>query len=114
MAEQPQYWVSTEALHPGMILAESVTSAGGMLLAPEGTALTRRHLRQMRLWGISGAQIVTTAEEHEATFAPTSAISQWLAIDERDPFMHELAELARDRYARYQQKAARERERSRV
>ena len=33
MAEQPNSWLSTAALHPEMILAEAVVSAGGMLLA---------------------------------------------------------------------------------
>jgi hypothetical protein len=102
MAEQPNLWLSTEALHPGMILAEPVVSAGGMPLAPTGTTLTRRHLRQMRHWGIAGAEIAMPSAATQTTDSiPPSVINQWLALDDSDPFMHALAEIARDRYERH-------------
>jgi len=103
MVEQPNLWISTEALHPGMILAEPVVSKGGIPLAPAGTALTRRHLRQMRQWGIAGAEVaMPLATTQAADPVPPSVINQWLAINERDPFMKALAEIARDRYERHQ------------
>ncbi|MBA3826901.1 MAG: hypothetical protein H0X24_23785, partial [Ktedonobacterales bacterium] len=110
----PNLWLSTEALRPTMVLAEDVVSGGGMLLAATGTPLTRRHLRQMHHWGISGAQIAAPPRADDANHAPTqSAVSQWLTLDERDPFMSELAEVARALYARHQRAATRDAEGSR-
>lgn len=116
MAEVATVMLSTEALRPGMVLAEDLVSAGGMLLAVDGTALTRRHVRQMRQWGIVGAQIKAAGAE-DVTLPPLAAqtaVSHWLQVDERDPFMHELAQMARERYARHQRAAARELEGSGV
>ena len=59
----------------------------------------------MRHWGIAGARIAAPHAEDTHPLPP-SVVSQWLALDERDPFMHALADVARDRYARHQREAA--------
>lgn len=109
--------ISIAEVQPGMVLAEDAHDAQGRLLMPQGTTLTTRHQRQLRQWGVEVVAVLrSSAPDHHAA-PPASAlppIGELLHLDERDPFMRELAQLARDRYARYQRRAARPKEGSRV
>jgi hypothetical protein len=44
-------------IKPGMILAQPITNFQGVLLLPQGTKLTERHINLMKSWGVTGAEI---------------------------------------------------------
>jgi hypothetical protein len=56
----------------GMVLARPVVSPQGQLLAPKGTALTARHVRLFRMWGVTEADI----EGHGGEAAPVTPFSE--------------------------------------
>jgi hypothetical protein len=110
MASAAALTISVAEIQPGMVLAEAAQDARGRLLAPAGMILTRRHQRQMRQWGVAVVAIHAASAPERAIdpVVPTSlTVHELVQIDERDPFMRELAQMARDRYARHQQQAAR-------
>ncbi len=118
MASMAALTISVAEIQPGMVLAEDAQDARGRLLAPAGTSLTRQQQRQMRQWGVAVVAIrAESAPEGAAARLPAPtpfAMHALMQIDERDPFMRELAQMARDRYARHQQQAARLKEGGRV
>jgi hypothetical protein len=116
MKQSPTVTLSAAQSQPGMVLAEAVYDAQERLLIPQGTTLTQRHQRQMRQWGVESVTITAaSAPEHRSlTPTPPPSVGELLQLDERDPFMRELAHLARNRYARHQQQATRPKEGSRT
>ncbi len=102
---EPQVIISVEEIRPGMVLAAPAIDRRGRMLAPIGVVLTQQLQRQLRL---CGAEAVTVAAASMPPPMPAEAeppqvrVSEWWQLDERDPFMHALARLARERYARYQ------------
>jgi hypothetical protein len=73
--------VPVDDLHAGMVLSEDVHDAQGRLLMPRGTALTDRHLRAFRLWGILGVRI--RGDEAEDTGSRPAISATILAEAER-------------------------------
>lgn len=57
--------LNIDALEPGMILAEDLTTAEGRMLLPRGAMLTEAHIRTCRVWGIMEALIQGEDEEAE-------------------------------------------------
>ncbi len=112
----PTLTISAAQIEPGMVLAEPVCDAQGRLLIPPGTTLTQRHQRRLRQWDLERVVIVSASAPHHQRQAPTASrsVGELLQLDEREPFMRELARLARMRYARYQQQAALPKEGSRA
>ena len=49
--------LNIDALEPGMILAEDLTTAEGRMLLPGGAMLSEAHIRTCRVWGIAEASI---------------------------------------------------------
>jgi HD-like signal output (HDOD) protein len=49
--------VNVVDLRPGMVLASNLESRQGRLLLPEGSVLEERHLRILRIWGITEADV---------------------------------------------------------
>ena len=49
--------INIEDIRPGMILAESVKDRRGRVLLGEGSGITERHLKILRMWGITEADI---------------------------------------------------------
>lgn len=110
--------VGVEAIIPGMVLAEEVRDRKGRLLAGNGTLLSVKLQRQMRLWGVE----IVSVERASAPEIPTrlaepveasSTLSELLQIDERDPFMQELARFAQHLYERRKKAERRPKEGSR-
>ena len=117
MADEKTLMIGVEAIQPGMVLAEAACDPRGRMLMPSGTHLTQRHQRQMRLWGVELVTVVATTPATPPAALPLEEapvrIGEWLQIDERDPFMHELARQARALYDRHQRAATRTKEGSR-
>lgn len=44
-------------LHPGMVLSRDINSPNGRLLAAAGSTLADKHLRVMRIWGVTEAEV---------------------------------------------------------
>lgn len=65
-----------DALEPGMILAEDLTTSEGRMLLPRGAMITDAHIRTCRVWGIVEASIQGDEEVDENV--PTS-------LDQLDP-----------------------------
>jgi hypothetical protein len=117
MARDAGVSISLAEVQPGMVLAEAAHDAQGRLLMPPGTTLTTRHQRQLRHWGVEVVVVLASSAPNRHATPPASAlppIGELLHLDERDPFMRELAQMARDRFARHQRRAARPKEGSRV
>ena len=114
MAHEETLMIGVEAMQPGMVLAEDACDARGRMLVPSGTRLTQRHQRQMRLWGVELVTVVASMPALPQVTLPSEdapvRIGEWLQIDERDPFMHELARQARAIYDRHQRAATRKKE----
>lgn len=56
-----------EELEEGMVLAEDIKGSQGNLLLTAGVALTEKHIRVMKTWGISLVQI---EGEEELSYTP--------------------------------------------
>jgi len=65
-----------DALEPGMVLAEDLTTSEGRMLLPRGATITDAHIRTCRVWGIAEANI--QGDEDEDSDYPTS-------LDQLDP-----------------------------
>ena len=117
MPHEETLMIGVEAIQPGMVLAEAVCDPRGRMLVPTGTQLTLQHQRKMRMLGVELVTVVAclppmpSAELPPAD--PPTRVGEWLQIDERDPFMHELARQARAIYDRHQRAATRTKEGSR-
>src|SRR5689334_2011106 len=89
MTQEDTFMVGVEAIQPGMVLAEAACDPQGRMLIPNGTQLTQRHQRQMRLWGVELVTVLATGERAVPTALPTeqgsTRISEWLQLDEREP-----------------------------
>lgn len=68
--------LNIDALEPGMVLAEDLTTAEGRMLLPRGATITDAHIRTCRVWGIVEANI--QGDEDEDVNRPTS-------LDQLDP-----------------------------
>lgn len=55
--------VAGDDLTEGMVLARPAVSPQGQLLAPDRTALTARHIRLFKMWGVTEVDVVG----HEAS-----------------------------------------------
>ena len=61
--------LTIDALEPGMILAEDLTTSEGRLLLPRGAMLTDAHIRTCRVWGV--ADVGIQGDEPEDDDMPT-------------------------------------------
>lgn len=57
--------VSITALRPGMELASDTLDANGRKLVAEGTVITDKHLRILRIWGVTEADVEGVDQEEE-------------------------------------------------
>ena len=57
--------LNIDALEPGMILADDLTTAEGRMLLPRGAMLTDAHIRTCRVWGIAEAAIQGDEDEND-------------------------------------------------
>jgi HD-like signal output (HDOD) protein len=87
--------LSREELVPGMVLAEAVLREDGVLLLPEATALTARHLTLFVSWGVEWA-VVREGQDpaDDANGAPVSVLEEVLAPEQ----LREAAEAIRPRF----------------
>ncbi len=92
--------IAVEAILPGMILAEDVFDQHKHMLMPEGALLSPRHKTQLLRRGVTHVVIdaVRQAAEDGAVRQPLAPLAALISVDDRDPFMHELARLARSRF----------------
>ncbi|MGL1863141.1 MAG: HDOD domain-containing protein [Pseudodesulfovibrio sp.] len=68
--------LTIDALEPGMVLAEDLTTSEGRMLLPRGAVVTEAHIRTCRVWGI--AEAVIQGDEDEDSAHPTT-------LEELDP-----------------------------
>lgn len=54
--------VATHTIEVGAVVAQNVLDLSGRLLVPAGTALTAKHLRAFKIWGVERIAI-TSAED---------------------------------------------------
>jgi hypothetical protein len=65
--------ISIEQLEAGMALKANVCDRSGRMLLPAGIELTDKHLKVLRTWGVSEADIVADNEDgSESVAAPVS------------------------------------------
>lgn len=62
--------VKIDAVEPGMVLAEDLTTTEGRMLLPRGAVITEEHIRTCRIWGIAEASIQGDEEDDDGH--PTS------------------------------------------
>ncbi|MDC0336088.1 HDOD domain-containing protein [Pseudodesulfovibrio sp.] len=62
--------LNIDAVEPGMVLAEDLTTSEGRMLLPRGAVITDAHIRTCRVWGIVSATI--QGDEDEDDQHPTS------------------------------------------
>jgi hypothetical protein len=98
--------VRIDQLEPGMVIVSDVVDRNGRVLLSTGTALTAKHLRVFRMWGVTEADIegiaspdsVPGAEQEEGDRIEEEAaarVSELFARSNRDhPAMAELMRLA--------------------
>lgn len=104
--------IHLDAVQPGMVLAADVIAAPDRLLLGAGLALTDKHLRILRLWGISEVEVAGDAEggggadgDGEMDPARVDAIRRHVdelfrLVDPADPVAAELRRLVTLRLAR--------------
>ncbi len=68
--------LTIDALEPGMVLADDLTTTEGRMLLPRGAMITDAHIRTCRVWGIVEADV--QGEEEEESGYPTT-------LEELDP-----------------------------
>lgn len=68
--------LNIDALEPGMVLADDLTTSEGRMLLPRGSMITDAHIRTCRVWGIAEADI--QGDEEEDNGHPTT-------LEELDP-----------------------------
>lgn len=68
--------LNIDALEPGMVLAEDLTTIEGRMLLPRGAVITEAHLRTCRVWGI--VEAVIQGDDDEGNGHPTT-------LEELDP-----------------------------
>lgn len=56
--------LKTDALEPGMILAEDLKTSEGRMLLPRGAMITEAHIRTCRVWGIVEANVHSDEDEN--------------------------------------------------
>jgi len=61
--------LNLDALEPGMVLAEDLTTPDGRMLLPKGAVLSEAHLRTCRVWGIPEAAIQGEDEDYPTSFS---------------------------------------------
>jgi len=95
-----------DQLEPGMVIGSDVVDRNGRVLLSAGTALTEKHLRVFRMWGVTEADVegiaspeaVPGADEEEGDRVEEEAaarVIQLFARSNRDhPAMVELMRLA--------------------
>ena len=57
--------VAIEELAIGAVVAQNVLDLSGRLLVPAGTALTAKHLRAFKIWGIEKVAIASAEDSAE-------------------------------------------------
>jgi hypothetical protein len=107
ITQQDMAFLNTEDLVPGMVLAESVYDGRGRLLMPAGIELARDHQRQLRRRGVVIVAVVRDSIPRTTAFVDPAMVKNAAqpviaptALPRAEPFMIELARLARERYDR--------------
>ncbi|THB67627.1 MAG: HDOD domain-containing protein [Desulfovibrio sp.] len=58
--------INVDDLCPGMVLARDLTSPKGRMLAPQGCTLEEKHIRIMKIWGVTQADIKDSDQQQVA------------------------------------------------
>jgi len=103
--------INLEDIRSGMILGNDLKDRGGRVLLSGGTEITEKHLKILRMWGITEADIQGIEKEEVASKA-TAQIDPFLLqeaetevnglfrlTDRQHPFIHELSHLVTLRMA---------------
>lgn len=106
--------LTIDALEPGMVLAEDLTTAEGRMLLPRGAVLTKAHIRTCQVWKISEVPIQgdpdeedvypTTLEELDPEVREACKImttQRFVLNDASEPFVKEMARLSVLHQAKY-------------
>jgi len=88
--------VKVDDLKPGMVLAEDVRDPLGRLLISAGTALTDRHGRVLRKWGILAVRIQSEEEE------PGVVVSEELLRQAEEELAERFKHFSRDHPAAFE------------
>lgn len=78
--------IRLEELKLGMVAEGDVLDRNGQRLVPGGTALTEKHLRGLRIWGIKGVDI--RDEGPKGPSAPDPSRMEWGEAQVRKRFLH--------------------------
>ncbi len=73
--------VAIEDLAAGAVVAQNVLDLSGRMLVPAGTALTAKHLRAFKIWGVETVAIASAEDssEPERCVIPRDADPEQLA-----------------------------------
>jgi hypothetical protein len=97
--------INIEDIKPGMILKKELRDRSGLVLLSAGQEVTEKHLKILKMWGITEAEILGV-EREEAASRVTSQIDplmlqeaeakfreEFRHADLKNPFMNELFRL---------------------
>ena len=104
--------INLENIEAGMILRSDIKAKNGMILLRAGNEITQRHLKILRMWGVTEADI--EGEDREEILSKAAAQIDPLLLQEAEakahrlfrhgdrehPFMKELLRLVTLRFAR--------------
>jgi hypothetical protein len=104
--------INLENIRPGMVLARDTKDPNGRVLLVSGTELTEKHLRVLKIWGVSEAEIQGIDQEDVVAQAASqvdpvslknaeaSAAKLFAYSDKSHPAVAELKRLTVQRFLR--------------
>ncbi|MBF0609950.1 MAG: hypothetical protein G8345_06770 [Magnetococcales bacterium] len=75
-----------DQLTAGMVVATNVCDASGRILLSKGSAITDRHLRIFKTWGVADVDVVVTSSPNPASETDPNASSMPIFPKSMEPF----------------------------
>jgi hypothetical protein len=105
--------IRTDALQEGMVTSADVKNMDDMLLIPSGCALTQKHIRILKTWGVHDVQVEPFGDAQDGENGAAAAVNpeEWARIEQElkskfwefnqdEPFYVELLRLVTQRKAK--------------
>ena len=100
--------VSVRSLREGMVLEAPLKTPEGRAILAQGTVLTDKHIRMLKIWGVTDAEVEGFEDESlqaeealksEQLARAASLVGRWMPPPGEDPFLQEVARIGAEEVA---------------
>ena len=100
--------VSVRSLKEGMVLEAPLRTPEGRVILGAGAALTDKHIRMFKIWGVTDAEVEGFEDESlraeealksEQLARAAALVARWASPPGEDPFLREVTRIATEEMA---------------